>query len=247
MDRTYTKLDLEILMDSNWSALENYFRIDDAGIWLLTDSAPEFRGLTQDERDLFMTHPDGDRNFPVLTCPFTVEQFLKFAMLPVVEIRDIYTFADNTINVVAIEKLERMHVPAGALARALVFGELPKWTSPEAEQCKLAIADAESVVIANAPDGVEPNKVGTRDKGWVMKKAALIKKHAYQWRTINRDFQDARENKLLSAAKASGHGAWFEAAALDWARQRGKLTEGNQQGPANLSTVWTGTRHTKQS
>ena len=153
MDKTYTKLDLEILMDSDWSALENYFRIDGAGIWLLTESAPEFKGLTQDERDLFMIHPDGDRNFPVLPYPFTVKQFLKFAMLPVVELRDIYTFADETIDVVAIEKLERMHFPAGALVRALMFGELPKLAHLKEIQGDTTSAHLVLVAALEAPSG----------------------------------------------------------------------------------------------
>lgn len=101
---------------------------------------------------------------------------------------------------------------------------------------------AAPVVTESASAGVEPDKAGSVDKGWVMKKAALIKKHTAQWPTINRDFQDASENDLSKAAKAPGHGEWFEAAALNWADQRGKLEK--EQGPANLETVWKSTKHT---
>ena len=103
---------------------------------------------------------------------------------------------------------------------------------------------AAPVVAVGASDGVEPDKAGPLDKRWVMKRAALIKKHIAQWPTINRDFQDASENDLSKAAKAPGHGEWFEAAALNWAEQRGKLEKEKEQSPANIATVWTGTKHT---
>ena len=76
------------------------------------------------------------------------------------------------------------------------------------------------------------------DRGWVMKKAALIEKHERQWSTIKRDFQDASENGLSKSAKAPGHGDWFEADALNWARQRGKLKEvANQPAPIQATTL----------
>jgi hypothetical protein len=77
-----------------------------------------------------------------------------------------------------------------------------------------------------------------------MKKSALIKKHAAKWGSIEGDLHSASENGLSNAAKAPGRGNWFEAAALNWARQRGKLTEDKQHGPATISTVWTGKTHT---
>ena len=147
MDKTYTKLDLEILMDSDWSAIEDYFRIDDSGIWLLEESAPELRWLTQDERDLFMIHPDANPNFPVLPFPFTMKQFLKFADLPATELHDSYLFADDTVDVVAIERLERMYAPSGALARALMFGELPKLAQLKEIQGEAARAYAAPVLV----------------------------------------------------------------------------------------------------
>ena len=100
------------------------------------------------------------------------------------------------------------------------------------------------LVAVGASGGVEPDKAGPVDKGWVMKKAALINKHIAQWPTINRDFQDASENDLSKAAKAPGHGEWFEAAALNWADQRGKRTKQDQQAPVNSVFNLAGTKHT---
>lgn len=76
-----------------------------------------------------------------------------------------------------------------------------------------------------------------------MKKAALIAKHKSQWPTINRDFQDASENNLSRDAKAPGHGEWFEADALNWARQRGKYSEAIEQPIANKATPFGGLTH----
>ena len=83
----------------------------------------------------------------------------------------------------------------------------------------------------------------TIDRGWVMKKAALIKKHEPEWRTINRDFQDASDNGLSIAAKAPGHGEWFEADALNWARQRAKLNETTGQQAPSRATPFSGLTH----
>lgn len=150
MDATYIKLDLGYLIDSDWSAIEDYFRIDDSGIWLLEESAPRFRCLTQDERDLFMIHPERNPRFPVLPFPFTMNQFLKFADLPAIELHDFYLFADDTVDVVAIERLERMNAPAGALARALMFGELPKLAQLKEIQSEAASAYAAPVGAVGA-------------------------------------------------------------------------------------------------
>jgi hypothetical protein len=76
-----------------------------------------------------------------------------------------------------------------------------------------------------------------------MKRAALIKKHAYHWPTIERDFQDASENGLSKAAKATGHGDWFEADALNWARQRGKLDDATEQPVPSQATYCSALTH----
>lgn len=81
------------------------------------------------------------------------------------------------------------------------------------------------------------------DMGWVMKKAALIAKHACQWNTITADFHSASENGLSKAAKAPRHGEWFEPAALNWARQRGKLTEATEHSTPIPATPFSGLTH----
>jgi len=98
----------------------------------------------------------------------------------------------------------------------------------------------------STPEPVEPaseKPTATIDRGWVIKKAALIKKHEPEWPTINRDFQDASDNGLSIAAKAPGHGEWFEADALNWARQRGKLNETTGQKASSRATPFSGLTH----
>jgi len=81
------------------------------------------------------------------------------------------------------------------------------------------------------------------DRGGVLKKTALIKKHERQWKTINRDFQDASDNGLSRDAKAPEHGNWFEADALNWARQRGKLRDDAEQQTLRPATPFSGLMH----
>lgn len=88
-----------------------------------------------------------------------------------------------------------------------------------------------------------PKTTQYRDKGNVLKKSALIKKHRNQWSTINRDLQDASENGLSRDAKAPEHGNWFEGEALAWARQKGKLTESTEQSTPTEATWCSGLMH----
>lgn len=244
VEKKYTKLDFAKLIGYDWPSFEGFCRVDDAGIWLLEENAPGFQGLSDDERNLFLEHPVRDANKPVLPFPFSMDEFLKFAALPAFELRDFYTFADNTVDVEAIERLDLTHAPAAELARALLFGEHPKPAAPDGVHGETASVQPGPGVTTDTYDDVGPAKAATVAKGWMMKKAALIAKHAHQWSTIKGDFHSASENGLSKAAKAPGHGEWFEAAALDWARQRGKLKEEQQQIPASLATVWTGEKHT---
>lgn len=111
------------------------------------------------------------------------------------------------------------------------------------ELAELQLAPAQTPAT---PEPVEPaseKPTATIDRGWVMKKAALIKKHEPEWPTINRDFQDASDNGLSIAAKAPGHGEWFEADALNWARQRGKLNETTGQQAPSRATPFSGLTH----
>lgn len=88
-----------------------------------------------------------------------------------------------------------------------------------------------------------PAKPLPMNRGWVMKKAALISRHQHQWPTINGDFQGASENGLTKAAKSPGHGDWFEADALNWARQRGKLHEATEPPALIPATPFSGLAH----
>jgi hypothetical protein len=92
---------------------------------------------------------------------------------------------------------------------------------------------------------ITPNPVvAVDDKAMVFKKFALIDKHAHEWATIKSDFHSASENGLSKVAKAPGHGNWFEAAALNWADQRGKRTKEKQQALANAMINLVGKKHT---
>ena len=122
----------------------------------------------------------------------------------------------------------------------LDFGsKLPIRTAPATDTATTA-----PVVAVGVSGGVEPDKAGPVDKGWIMKKGALIKKYAHQWDTIQGDFHSASENGLSKAAKAHGHGEWYEAAALNWADQRGKRTKEDQQVPVNSVFNLAGKKHT---
>ena len=91
--------------------------------------------------------------------------------------------------------------------------------------------------VPTATDGGDIEAAAPVDKGLVLKKKALIDKHCSQWPTMERDFQDANTNQLSKMAKAPSHGHWFEAAALAWAEQRGKLTKvGQHAAPASPFT-----------
>lgn len=68
-----------------------------------------------------------------------------------------------------------------------------------------------------------------------MSRSGLIKAHKHEWPTIERDLQDASENGL-SAAKA-GRRDWNDAAALCWARAKGKL-EGTATPAGELSSAF---------
>lgn len=64
------------------------------------------------------------------------------------------------------------------------------------------------------------SRVGSSDQ---LKKTALVEKHRHHWPTIELDLRRGSENGLSAEASAGRHGWWNEGAALEWARQRGKL------------------------
>ena len=158
---------------------------------------------------------------------------------------------DGEIEWVAVEggfkmrkRKEFIELDFEPLVSAELSDLVMKGFEPQTTYSTTPESQTEPVVADSASGGVEPDKAGPVNKRWVMKRAAFIKKHTTQWPTINRDFQDSSENGLSKAAKAPGHGEWFEAAALNWAEQRGKLEKEKEQSPINVTTVWTGRKHT---
>ena len=119
----------------------------------------------------------------------------------------------------------------------------PEWMfitpQPAPDQSPATPAPVEDEGASDGP----AKPTATVDRGWVMKRAALIKKHERQWLTIYRDLQDASDNDLSKAAKAPGYGDWFEADALNWARQRGKLSEALDRPTPSPATPFTGLTH----
>lgn len=113
-----------------------------------------------------------------------------------------------------------------------------KATTKEAAQFNIEYQKAESKLIA-----LNAGATGAVRQQWVLKKKALKAKHQAQWLTFERDFQDASENGLSAAAKAPGHGYWYEERALIWAKQRGKYAESNQIPSTANATPWTGLVH----
>ena len=131
------------------------------------------------------------------------------------------------VEELAFEKLE------SALSTAL---------SSQADQEAPPVAPAVNTASDQEPD-IDPATHTKVNRGWVLKKAALIKKYTNQWPKITGDFHSASENGLSKAAKAPGKGDWFESDALDWARQRGKLIEEKQQVPSNSIFNLAGKKH----
>lgn len=120
------------------------------------------------------------------------------------------------------------------LAVAQVPEALPMVTTTQAES-----TPAPEVAASVSPE----NSTARLERGCILKKAALIKKHKGQWASINGDFQGASENGLSKAAKATEHGNWFEADALSWARQRGKLDDATEQPAPPSATHFGGLTH----
>jgi hypothetical protein len=90
-------------------------------------------------------------------------------------------------------------------------------------------AFADAVTPASAPSISRPDVSSTRvPPDRELKKVALVQLHAHSWRSINGDFGDAVKNGLRAAAGGTQRGWWWECAALEWARARGKLIEATQ-------------------
>ena len=84
-----------------------------------------------------------------------------------------------------------------------------------------------------------------KKEGYVLKKAAAIKKYSATWPTIVSDLNHANENGLTKAAKAPIHGEWYETGLRAWADSRGKRTVSKPEIEV-VSSVFNlpGTKHT---
>lgn len=151
----------------------------------------------------------------------------------------------------SLDEVKRLRgdYPGEPLREVTKPAELPalEWaSSPEFEVRKgaLPVADTtpetQAAAVVTAVDTPSTKMV---DRGWTLKRAALIAKHQHQWPTITRDLQDASDNQLSRDAKATGHGDWFEADALKWAEQRGKLTKASIEAMPVKATPFTGLTH----
>jgi hypothetical protein len=118
--------------------------------------------------------------------------------------------------------------PQGGLYRGILQGSA----------CLVLIADVVAYLKTaefTLPDELQPKPPAEpkANRGDSIKREALISKHVRVWPTIERDLKDASENGLSVAAKTDSHGMWCESAALDWAKQKGKLRDSRQGGPAS--------------
>lgn len=123
--RKYTKIDFGRLIQSDWSHFEGYLRIDDNGIWLFEENAPELQGLSESERDILLDHPERNANRPVLPFPFTIDEFLAAAHHPLLGLEDFYVIPGNPnggADLAAIERLKRMHLPPISASSRLKAG-----------------------------------------------------------------------------------------------------------------------------
>lgn len=78
------------------------------------------------------------------------------------------------------------------------------------------------------------------DQGVTLKKNEMVAKYQRIWRTIELDFKEAPDNKLLEEAAAIEYGYWVEHRCLSWARSRRKLDGENRPTAAAPANPFTG-------
>lgn len=141
------------------------------------------------------------------------------------------------------------HIEAGALevvsgkVRAEVFAAWANglgWKLPARFPRGSMAKDQQAAPSASATDATAPDELGDVKRGALLgdvKRGALIGRNERQWPSMERDLKDASNNGLGAAKVAGRHGWWHEPAALDWARQRGKLLTGDPAGAAVLAVL----------
>ena len=114
--------------------------------------------------------------------------------------------------------------------------------SPEKPSASLP-ANAGDAAITARTDSAESQAIAQHDQPIpapptsILKKSALVKKYERDWVTIESDLGHADENDLKKVAKSSKHGYWLEGAALDWAKQNGKMLDSVAQPSASMSSL----------
>ena len=74
----------------------------------------------------------------------------------------------------------------------------------------------------------------------ILKKSVLILNYKKNWTKIESDFHDSSSNGLSKFAKEPVHGMWNVAKALEWAKQRGRLINGEKVTRKRLATPFSG-------
>lgn len=165
---------------------------------------------------------------------------LSLGVNPADELRDEVRRAPSRFSRLPAEFFERL----SHCKKAVSFdGPIKPQGSPyqgmlQSPACPVLMADVAAFLTLagfELPEEVRPRPPAEPevDRGALIKREALVSKHERAWPTIDRDLKDASENGLSAAAKADAHGMWWESAALTWAKQKGKLRDSRQVGPAS--------------
>lgn len=96
-----------------------------------------------------------------------------------------------------------------------------------------AIAYLERCGLVLLPSSTELRSMIQAEQDAAIKKSALIEQHKRNWPSIETDINDASRNSLGSA-KSTKKGYWNEAAAIAWAKARGKYTADR----SSSSSLW---------
>ena len=135
--------------------------------------------------------------------------------------------ADRESLRLVVRALER--AVAGCFSRLRLMADgLQKSTPFETESLELLHQIAKDVRSNLSPSGViavAVQKLRTPEGDRRKKYGALVSDQLRRWPSIERDLRDSLKNGLNAAAKHADHGYWWEAAAIAWASERGKLIE----------------------
>ena len=120
--------------------------------------------------------------------------------------------------------------------------QLLKLPSPEMTGIALPAVAGDTAITARS-ESAESQAIAQHDQPIpapstsILKKSALVKKYEHVWETIETDLGHADENDLKRVAKSSKHGYWLEDAALDWAKQNGKMLDSVVQPSSSMTSI----------